>query len=88
METEHKGRVTSASSAADISTELASRRTGTNEAILKRMVETCAEGCRVCGDECRKHADRHEHCRICADACRRCEQACREAADSITPTLQ
>lgn len=67
---------------------LASRRTGTNEALLKRMIETCAEACRLCGDECQKHADRHEHCRICAEECRRCEQACREAGESITPTLQ
>jgi hypothetical protein len=67
---------------------LASRRTGTNEALLKRMIETCAEACRLCGAECQKHADRHEHCRICAESCRRCEEACREAAYSITPTLQ
>lgn len=65
-----------------------SRRTGTNEAVLKRMVETCAEACRLCGDECEKHAQKHEHCRICAESCRRCEQACREVAESITPTLQ
>lgn len=62
----------------------ASRRTGTNELIIKRMVETCAES----GDECQKRAQQHEHCRICAETCRHCEQACREAADSITPTLQ
>ena len=67
---------------------LASRRTGANEALLKRMIETCAEACRLCGDECQKHADRHEHCRICAEECRRCEQVCREAGESITPTLQ
>lgn len=67
---------------------VSSRRTGTNELTIKRMIETCAEACRLCGDECQKHAQMHEHCRICADACRRCEQACREAADTITPTLQ
>jgi hypothetical protein len=64
---------------------LASRRTGTNEALLKRMIETCAEACRLCGDECQKHSQMHEHCRICAEECRRCEQACREAGESITP---
>lgn len=67
---------------------VASRRTGTNELIIKRMIETCAEACRLCGDECQTHAEMHEHCRICAEACRRCEAACREAAASITPTLQ
>ncbi len=67
---------------------VASRRSGSNELVIKRMIETCAEACRLCGDECEKHAQMHDHCRICAEACRRCEQACQEAADTITPTLQ
>lgn len=65
---------------------VASRRTGTNELIIKQMIETCAEACRLCGEECSKHSAKHEHCRICADACRHCEQACREAAGTITPS--
>lgn len=68
--------------------QVASRRTGTNEATIKRMLEACAETCRLCGDECEKHAAHMEHCRICADSCRQCERACREAAGTITPTLQ
>ena len=67
---------------------LASRRTGSNEALLKMMLETCAEACRACGIECDRHADLHQHCRICAEACRRCEQACIDAAETITPTRQ
>ena len=68
--------------------QIASRRTGTNEAVIRRMIETCAEACRLCGQECEGHADRHVHCRICAESCRRCEQACHEASGTITPTLQ
>ena len=34
--------------------------------------------CRSCGDECGRHAQMHEHCRVCAQACRRCGQACEE----------
>jgi hypothetical protein len=67
---------------------LASRRTGSNESLLKRMLETCAEACGLCGEECARHGQHMEHCRICADECRRCEAACREASSSITPTLQ
>lgn len=67
--------------------QVASRRTGTNEATIKRMLEACAEAGRLCGDECKKHV-RMEHCRICAETCRRCEQSCREAADTLAPTLQ
>ncbi|MFC5068545.1 four-helix bundle copper-binding protein [Flaviflagellibacter deserti] len=64
---------------------VATRRTGSNEALIKSMLEVCSEACRVCGEECARHADHHEHCRICADTCRQCEQACREAAASISP---
>jgi hypothetical protein len=67
---------------------IASRRTGSDELIINRMLETCAAACRLCGDECERHAEQHEHCRICAEACRHCEQACREAAARITPRMQ
>lgn len=67
---------------------LASRRTGSNEALLRMMIETCAEACRRCGEECQRHAEHHEHCRICAEACLRCERVCNEAAATITPTRQ
>jgi hypothetical protein len=30
------------------------------------------------GDECERHAQMNEHCRVCEQACRRCEQACRQ----------
>jgi hypothetical protein len=62
---------------------LGSRRTGSNEAVLKAALAACAEACRICGEECRRHAGKHEHCRICAEACGSCEQACRDAMASI-----
>lgn len=65
--------------------KLASRRTGSNEACLKGMIEACAIVCRECAAECERHASMHEHCRVCAEACRECETACRNAASSITP---
>lgn len=73
---------------ADLCTSTAlvgARRTGSNERVIQRLLATCAEACRLCGDECSRHAQHMEHCRICAEACRECEQACSEAADSITP---
>jgi hypothetical protein len=62
---------------------VATRRTGSNEQTIASILETCAEACRLCGDECAKHVELHEHCRICAEACRRCETACREAVGTI-----
>jgi hypothetical protein len=44
----------------------------------KSLLETCTATCKSCGDECERHAQMHDHCRVCAVACRRCEQACRE----------
>jgi hypothetical protein len=62
---------------------LANRRTGSNEEVIRKMLDACATACRVCGEECQRHASRHEHCRICADSSRSCERACREALQSI-----
>jgi hypothetical protein len=59
--------------------DIASRRTHPNLALLRQVLETCAEACRICHAECARHAGHHEHCRICADACAACEQACRSA---------
>ena len=49
---------------------------GTN--LARAFLDTCIAACRACGDECDRHASKHQHCRICADACRRCEQACQD----------
>ncbi|CAN7511861.1 four-helix bundle copper-binding protein [Phenylobacterium sp. LjRoot219] len=67
---------------------LATRRTGSNVELLGRMLQLCEDACRVCARECGRHAEMITHCRICADACLRCEVACREAAASMSPTLQ
>lgn len=44
--------------------------------VVRPLLEACVASCRSCGEECERHAPRHEHCRVCAEACRRCEQAC------------
>jgi hypothetical protein len=62
---------------------MGTRRTGSNEEVIRAMLHACVTACRVCGEECRRHADRHEHCRICAEACRRCEARCAEALQSM-----
>lgn len=54
-----------------------SRHVGERTELLERLLRACATACRACGEECRQHAEMHEHCRVCAEACSRCEQACR-----------
>jgi hypothetical protein len=51
--------------------------------VAKPLLEACVAICKSCGDECERHAQMHEHCRVCAEACRRCEQACRELLGAI-----
>jgi hypothetical protein len=62
---------------------VATRRTGSNEDVIRHMLNACMAACRLCGDECERHAGMHEHCRVCTDACRRCEQACQQALNSM-----
>lgn len=59
------------------------RRTGHDVEVLAALLNACAVACRLCADECGKHAEHHEHCRLCAESCRRCAEACGEAVQSI-----
>ena len=52
-------------------------------AVVRETLEACAIACGACADECAKHADMHQHCRICADVCRRCEEACRRLLEVL-----
>ena len=63
--------------------KIASRQTEPQVDFLRTMIQACAEACRQCGEECERHADHHEHCRVCAEACRRCEQACEDALAAL-----
>lgn len=58
---------------------LSGRRTGSNGEVIRKMLDTCIVACRICGEECGRHAKHHEHCRVCAEACRRCQSACEAA---------
>ena len=62
---------------------LATRRTGSNEEVIRKMLDACVTACRMCAEECERHASMHEHCRICATACRECERACQEALNTM-----
>lgn len=63
---------------------VASRRSGSNEAAIKAMLEACAVACRLCADECARHANDHQHCRICMGACRECLSACEAASRTLS----
>ncbi|MFC5353859.1 four-helix bundle copper-binding protein [Azospirillum himalayense] len=63
---------------------VATRRSGSNEAVIRAMLDACATACRLCAEECERHAGMHQHCRICAEACRTCEDACRKARQTLS----
>jgi hypothetical protein len=67
----------------DVMARVGSRRTGSNEEVILKMLDACISACRLCGEECARHASHHEHCRVCAEVCRRCERACQAAVRSI-----
>lgn len=59
------------------------RQTGTDNDIVRALLEACRTACRACAEECEQHAHMHEHCRVCAEVCRRCESACAELAAAM-----
>lgn len=67
----------------DTTGRVLSRHTGYDANLTQSVLETCAAACKACGDECERHAGRHDHCRVCAAECRRCEQACRDLISSL-----
>ena len=67
----------------EITGRVLSRQTGKNVSLNRDLLEACQAACRSYAEECEKHADMHEHCKVCADACRRCEQACAELLAAI-----
>jgi hypothetical protein len=62
---------------------LGSRRTGSNEAVIRKLLDTCITACRLCAEECARHAGQHEHCRVCAASCQHCEAACQDALSGL-----
>lgn len=58
--------------------KIVSRITATDRELVGAQLRACAHACRLCAQECEKHAPHMKHCAICAEACRRCEAACLE----------
>ena len=59
-------------------TQIAARQTETDRDLLRAQLQACATACRICAEECQRHAGKHEHCRLCAESCRLCERACND----------
>ena len=69
---------------ADICTaaaKVATRRTGSNDAMLRVQLQACIEACQICAAECDRHE--HDHCKLCAQMCRECADDCRRALSTL-----
>lgn len=55
-----------------------SRQTAFEPQLANALLQACSVACRLCAEECGKHAKMMEHCRVCEESCRRCEEACRK----------
>ena len=64
--------------------QVLSRHTGYDANITRAQLAACIAACKACGDECERHAEMHDHCKVCAEACRACEQACQALLDAIS----
>ena len=60
----------------DATGRVLTRQTEYDAPTSKAQLEACRQACATCAEECERHADHHDHCRVCAEACRRCEQTC------------
>ena len=78
--------ITSCQDCADIciaTGRVVTRQTEFQPALARAQIEACAQACRICREECERHAGHHEHCRVCAEACGRCEGACEDALSAL-----
>ncbi len=66
----------------DATGRVLSRHTGYDANLTRAVLQTCAQACQSCGNECAEHTHM-QHCQVCAEACRRCEQACRQLLDAL-----
>lgn len=71
----------------DTTGRIIARLSETDWTLVRAQLQACVLACRQCGDECRKHAPHHEHCRACAEACSACETAC-SAVLAATLTME
>jgi hypothetical protein len=70
----------------DATGRILTRQTAPDLGVLRAATQACATACRACREECERHAQHHEHCRVCAQECARCEEACEALLRTIDQT--
>ena len=62
---------------------IATRRTGSNEEVIRAALQLAIEATRKCGAHCGEHASMMEHCRVCHESCEAARKACEDAIGSM-----
>jgi len=60
------------------------RPNGYDEMVMSTMLAATIAMGQACAEECRMHADMHEHCRICAQACDAMVSSCEKLMATMT----
>lgn len=59
------------------------RTSGMTPPVMVAMLDACIAMCQLCMDECMRHADMSEVCRMCAQSCQACMDACMALRSSL-----
>jgi hypothetical protein len=59
------------------------RPNGMHMESMMSMLQATTMMCNACAEECMKHADMSEDCRMCAETCRQCAMACQKMMDAM-----
>jgi Cys-rich four helix bundle protein (predicted Tat secretion target) len=51
-----------------------------NSKYLAAQAKVVMEVCKDCQEECKKHASKHEECKLCGEACAVCYKECQKVA--------
>lgn len=60
------------------------RPAGMEQSSMMAMLTATMMMATACADECMKHAEMSDECRMCAEVCRQCAMACQKMMDSMS----
>ena len=66
-----------------VTRRILARDTGTGRVLLTAQVEACIIACQESNEECSRHADHHDHCRLCSQATAEALNVCRELLQTL-----
>lgn len=51
-----------------------------NSKLLPKLAALAMDACNQCEEACKKHADKHEECKVCGESCAACAKECKKIA--------